>query len=270
LHNYIINDRILFNTHSGHLSRLDDPKQQSALTDHAKRLFLRLIDSGYQIVPFDQLNAEIDPKRSSADTPQQMAAELANISASFQQIGEYEPILLTYSTGVQLSTDVELKVISSYRTLNDDQAQPYIAKKSLINASAINKNPAISAIKSRHESIPWYYTRIILFAALVILLSYAILKQSWSNPDYYADYHYQEKFQQCSLFVHNQRPVGLNHLQLRLNEFNISCNTPKNIYINMPADIRRESYQVCEIDPDQDHAPLPCQSFYVVKVVKVQ
>ncbi|AKJ42192.1 hypothetical protein [Pragia fontium] len=264
MHNYIINDRVLFNTYTGVLSRLDDPKQLSTLSSHAKQLFLRLIDSGYQIIPFEQLSVDVKERSDLPNVNAQITAELDNIVKSFQQIGEYEPMMIVYSYGVQLSTDVELKVISSYRSFNENEREkPYIAKESVIDSTVTLDGPTIS-VKSKNNRFIWYYTRIVLVISLSIFLLYFALNLFSSKPDYFADYHYQGKYQQCSVFIHNQKPTDLVHLKLRLEEFNVACDTPHNIYVSIPADDRRESYQVCGGNPDQEQAP--CVSYYVVKV----
>ncbi|MCD1126263.1 hypothetical protein LPW36_09660 [Jinshanibacter sp. LJY008] len=265
MHNYIINDRVMFNTFTGGLSRLDDPRKLNTLSSNAKRLFLHLIDSGYQIVPFEQLTNEIEEKEDVSNTAKAVISELSNITKTFHQLGEFEPILTIYSYGVQLSTDVELKVITSYRTFSDDSKEkPYIAKKSLINSATANGNNSSSSTLRPKSRFVWYYTRIMLVAALFIFIFYFALNMFTSKPGYFADYHHQEKYQQCDIFIHNQIPTDLANLKMRLDELSIACDKPKNVYFSIPADDRRESIQVCDSDPDRYDAS--CFNFYVVKV----
>lgn len=265
MHNYIINDRVMFNTFTGGLSRLDDPRQLSTLSSNAKRLFLRLIDSGYQIVPFEQLTSEIQQSENVTNTAKDVVSELSDITQAFHQLGEFEPILTTYSYGVQLSTDVELKVITSYRTFSDDSKEkPYIAKKSLVNSATVNGNNDSSPASQPKSRFVWYYTRIALVAALFIFVFYFALDMFTSKPGYFADYHHQEKYQKCDIFIHNQKATDLANLKKRLDEFAIACDSPKNVYFSLPADDRRESIQVCDSDPDKSNAS--CFNFYVVKV----
>lgn len=265
MHNYIINDRVLFNTHTGTLSRLDDPRQISTLDGHAKRLFLRLIDSGYQIVPFDQLAQEIHRPPSSEATAL-LVHILESISESFLKIREPEPILTTYSYGVQLSTDVELKVIASYRTFNNDgKEKPYIAKRPILNATLMAENAGIQATsQSRFLRFIWYYIRGTLLVALFITLLYGAQSLFSNRSNYYADYHYQGDYSRCKVFIHNQKPTDLARLKQRIDNLKIDCSVTKNVYFSLPADDRRESFQVCQGNPDKDDTP--CVNYYVVKV----
>ena len=265
MHNYIINDRVLFNTFSGELSRLDDPKQLIILDNNAKRLFLRLIDSGYQIVPCEYLLSDIKDSHNPANTARLITAELDHIVEAFRHINEFEPVLVAYSNGVQLSTDVELKVVTSYRTFdNNSEDKPHIAKESLFNPAL--REHKDNAPQEHHEvnHFVWYYTRIALAVSLFIFALYFALNLFSTKPNYFADYHPQGKYGACNVFIHNQKPTDLAHLKMRLEEFAISCNAPKNIYLGLPADDKRESIQVCTSDPDNDKTP--CTNFYVVKV----
>lgn len=266
MHNYIINDRVLFNTYTGTLSRLDNPKQLSILSHNAKLLFLRLIDSGYQIVPFEHLATLIEDSSQVNDTNALISQELESITQAFLLVDEYEPILISYFHSVQLSTDVELKVISSYRTFHndDDKKKPYIAKNSLINSSTAAKNNPISPPKADGSRFIWYYIRIALLATLSIFLFYYVIQLFSPKPDYFSDYHFQGKSQQCSLFIHSQRPTNLPGLTSRIEELGIDCSEPRDIYVAIPADDRRESYQICKGNPDKDESP--CINFYVVKI----
>ncbi|AWH87434.1 hypothetical protein [Limnobaculum parvum] len=265
MHNYIINDRVMFNTFTGGLSRLDEPQKLSALSSNAKRLFLRLIDGGYQIVPFEQLTNEIQEIENVTNTAESIVSELSGITQAFHQLGEFEPILTTYSYGVQLSTDVELKVIASDRTFNDDSKEkPYIAKKSLIASTTIGDKNIASPAPQPKSRFNWYYSRIALVAALFIFLFYFAFGLFTSKPSYFADYHHQETYQQCDIFIHNQKPTDLANLKNRLDEFSVACDKPKRVYFSLPADDRRESIQACDRDPDSANAS--CSNFYVVKV----
>lgn len=191
---------------------------------------------------------------------------LEGISESFQHINEMEPVLTAYSYGAQLSTDVELKVVASYRTFNNDsQEKPYIAKRPLINATLLSENTSVKTTpKNTVDRILWYYIRAALLVSLFILLLYGALSLFTSKPNYYADYHYQGDYRSCRVFIHNQKPTDLEHLKMRIDELDIDCSSPKNVYSSFPADDRRESFQVCHGDPDKDRTP--CLNYYVVKV----
>lgn len=264
MHNYIINDRILFNTFTGGLSRLDDPKQLIVLSNNAKRLFIRLIDNGYQIVPLEYLSAELKVN-NDANMTEFVVTEIEHISDAFHHINETEQILIVYPYGVQLSTDVELKVVTSYRSFKDNsEEKPYIAKEQLFNPSRREQNSGQSSSRQANSHFGWYYTRIALVITLFVFLLYFALNLFSSKPGYYADYYFQGKYNACSVYIHNQKPTDLSHLKMRIDQFAIPCDTPKNIYFSLPADDKRESIQICQSDPDSETEP--CTNFYVVKV----
>ncbi|WP_159567518.1 hypothetical protein [Budvicia diplopodorum] len=264
MHNYIINGRILFDTFTGELSRLDNPKRLTTLSNNAARLLMYLIDSGYQIVPLEQLSAQIKNNNIPTNTDL-VAAEIKHIAESFGRINELEQILVTYPHSVQLSTDVELTVVTSNRTFDDNsEKKPHIAQERLLHPILTKHGDDQPSSRPKVSSFVWYYVRIALIITLFMFLLYFSSHLFSSKPSYFSDYHFQDKYNACNVYIHNQKPTVLPHLKMRLEQFQIPCDTPKNIYFSLSADDKRESIQVCNSDPEDGNQP--CTNFYVVKV----